>query len=85
MEFLDKRGLSTFLNQLKKLFGIKNEETGDTTPSKDVFDASYNNRKKYLYMTEEEYNEQLGFNKTQIVGDNSPYVGSATVGNTYVA
>lgn len=72
MQFLDKHGLSTFLAQLKNIFGYKS-----------ALDETANIRRQYLL--EIDYDKELAFDTTWIVGDNSPYVGSAVVGATYVA
>ena len=72
MEFLDKHGLGIFLAQLKNIFGYKS-----------IIDESMRARRQYLL--EIDYEKELAFNTTWIVGDNSPYVGSAIVGQTYVA
>lgn len=72
MQFLDKHGLGTFLAQLKNIFGYKS-----------ALDETMNIRKQYLL--EVDYDKELAFDTTWIVGDNSPYVGSARVGQTYVA
>lgn len=72
MTFLDKHGLGTFLTQLKNIFGYKS-----------ALDETMNIRQKHLL--EIDYNKDLAFDTTWIVGDNAPYVGSAVVGQTYVA
>ena len=72
MNFLDKHGLGVFLAQLKDFFGFKSN-----------LDKSMEARRTYLL--EIDYEKDLAFNTSQIVGNNSPYVGSATVGYTYVA
>ena len=72
MTFLDKHGLGTFLAQLKNIFGYKS-----------ALDETMNIRQQYLL--EIDYEKELAFDTTLLVGDNSPYVGSATVGYTYVA
>jgi hypothetical protein len=72
MQFLDKHGLGIFLAQLKKIFGYKA-----------TLDETMNIRKQYLL--DVDYEKELAFDTTWIVGDNSPYVGSARVGQTYVA
>lgn len=72
MQFLDKHGLSTFLTQLKNIFGYKS-----------ALDEQMDIRRQYLL--EIDYDEVLAFDTTWIVGDNSPYIGSAVVGQTYVA
>lgn len=72
MEFLDRTGLKTFLDNLKPIFGLKvNLET------------SMDDRRKYL-LDYNNYEEDLSFNTDWIVGNNSPYVGSAVVGSTYL-
>ena len=72
MQFLDKQGLSTFLAQLKNIFGYKSN-----------LNETMNIRQQYLL--EIDYDSTLKFDTDWIVGDNSPYVGSAIVGQTYVA
>lgn len=72
MIFLDKKGLGTFLSQLKNIFGYKSK-----------LDDSMDIRRQYLL--EIDYEKELAFDVKQIVGDNSPYVGMAVVGQTYVA
>lgn len=75
MKFLDKIGLTTFINLIKskKLFG-----------SKIKLDNSVEERRKYLL--EIDYDTELKFNTSALVSiTNSPYVGSAQVGQTYVA
>lgn len=72
MTFLDKHGLGTFLTQLKNIFGYKS-----------ILDESMEIRKQYLL--EIDYEKDLAFDVNQLIGDNSPYVGSAIVGQTYVA
>ena len=72
MQFLDKTGLGTFLTQLKNIFGYKSN-----------LDATMEIRRQYLL--EIDYEDTLAFDTSWIVGDNSPYVGSAVVGSTYVA
>ena len=71
MTFLDKHGLGTLLAQLKNIFGYKS-----------ALDETMNIRRQYLL--EIDYDKELAFDTTWIVGDNSPYVDSATVGSTYV-
>lgn len=72
MQFLDKKGLSTFLAQLKNIFGYKS-----------ALDETMKFRQQYLL--EIDYEKELAFDTNWLVGDNAPYVGSATVGQTYVA
>lgn len=72
MQFLDKHGLGTFLTQLKKIFGYKL-----------ALDETMNIRRQYLL--EIDYEKELAFDTSFIVGDNNPYVGYAVVGSTYVA
>lgn len=72
MQFLDKHGLSTFLAQLKNIFGYKS----NLNNSMDI-------RRQYLL--EIDYEQELAFDTDWIVGNNSPYIGSAIVGQTYVA
>ena len=72
MNFLDKKGLGTFLAQLKNIFGYKS-----------ALDETMDIRRQYLL--EIDYDKTLKFDTSWIVGDNSPYVGSAIVGQTYVA
>ena len=72
MTFLDKHGLGTFLTQLKNIFGYKS-----------AVDETMDIRRQYLL--EIDYEKELAFDVNQIIGDNSPYVGSAVVGQTYVA
>lgn len=72
MNFLDKKGLSTFLAQLKNIFGYKSK-----------LDNSMDIRRQYLL--EIDYEKELAFDTSMIIGDNAPYVGSAVVGQTYVA
>lgn len=72
MRFLDKHGLSTFLTQLKNIFGYKS-----------TLDETMEIRRQYLL--EIDYEKELAFDTSFIVGDNNPYVGYAVVGSTYVA
>ena len=72
MEFLDIIGLRVFLDQLKNIFGYKA-----------LLDETMKVRQQYLL--EIDYEKELAFDTTSIGGDNSPYVGSAVVGQTYVA
>ena len=74
MQFLDKIGLKTFLTQfkIKDIFGKKS-----------TLENAMKVRQQYLL--EIDYDKELAFNTDFLVGDNSPYVGSATVGATYVA
>lgn len=72
MNFLDKKGLGTFLAQLKNIFGYKS----NLNNSMDI-------RRQYLL--EIDYEQELAFDTDWIVGNNSPYIGSAVVGQTYVA
>ena len=72
MQFLDKQGLSTFLAQLKNIFGYNSN-----------LNETMNIRQQYLL--EIDYDSTLKFDTYWIVGDNSPDVGSAIVGQTYVA
>ena len=72
MQFLDKHGLSTFLAQLKNIFGYKS-----------ALDETMDIRRQYLL--EIDYEKELAFDTSFIVGDNNPYVGYAVVGSTYVA
>lgn len=73
MNFLDKTGLGTLLNLLENIFGH----------SKKALEEQEATRQKYLL--EIDYDKELAFNTDFLVGDNSPYVGSAVVGQTYVA
>ena len=73
MQFLDKKGLSTFLAQLKNIFGYKS-----------ILDETMKIRQRYLLQIE--YEKELAFDTTWIVpSNNSPYVGIAIVGHTCVA
>lgn len=72
MQFLDKHGLGTFLAQLKNIFGYKS-----------ALDETMEIRQQYLL--EIDYEKELAFDTSFIVGDNNPYVGYAVVGSTYVA
>lgn len=72
MTFLDKNGLETLLNKLKEKCGLKA-----------TLDKCAEVRRKYLL--EIDYEKELAFKTDWIVGDNAPYVGSAVVGQTYVA
>lgn len=75
MKFLSKIGLTTLLNYIKtrKLFGYKS-----------IVDQAAADRRKYLL--EIDYDAELKFNTEALVSiTNSPYVGSARVGQTYVA
>lgn len=72
MQYLDITGLSTFLTQLKNIFGYKS-----------TLDENMEIRRQYLL--EVDYDEELAFDTTWIVGDNNPYVGCAVVGSTYLA
>ena len=73
MQYLDKKGLSTFLAQLKNIFGYKSK-----------LDNSMDIRRQYLL--EIDYEKELAFDTDWIIpSDNSPYVGMAVVGQTYVA
>ena len=71
--FLDLQGLQTFLTQLKNILGYKAK-----------LDNSMVLRTQYLL--EVDYDSDLAFNTTFIVGESAaPYVGQAVVGSTYVA
>jgi hypothetical protein len=70
--FLDRNGLEALLNKLKEKFGLKA-----------TLDKCAEARRKYLL--EIDYAKELAFDTDWIVGDNAPYVGSAIVGQTYVA
>lgn len=71
-KFLNKINLKTLLEKLKTIFATK------------VAIKNLNNATK-AYMTEVDYS-QIAFNTELIVGEaGQPYVGQATVGNTYVA
>jgi hypothetical protein len=72
MQFLDKHGLSIFFAQLKNIFGYKS-----------ALDEIVEIRRQYLL--EIDYEKELAFDTSFIVGDNNPYVGYAVVGSTYVA
>ena len=74
MQFLDKIGLKTFLTQfkIKDIFGKKS-----------TLENAMKVRQQYLL--EIDYDKELAFNTDFLVGDNAPYVGSATVGAAYVA
>ena len=72
MNYLDKKGLGTFLAQLKNIFGYKS-----------TLDETMDIRRQYLL--EIDYEKELAFDTSFIVGDNNPYVGYAVVGSTYVA
>ena len=72
MQFLDKHGLGTFLAQLKNIFGYKS-----------ALDKNMEIRRQQLL--EIDYEKELAFDTAWIIGDNAPYVGSAVVGQTYVA
>ena len=72
MTFLDRHGLGTFLAQLKNIFGYKS-----------ALDETMKIRQQYLL--EIDYEKELAFDVNQLIGSNSPYVGSAVVGATYVA
>lgn len=78
-QLLDRTGLETLLNKFKNIFGLKS--TLDTSIKN--LNTSMENRRKYLL--EIDYEKELAFKTDQIIGDNSPYVGSAVVGQTYVA
>lgn len=82
MKFLDKQGLKTFLTQLKNIFGVP-DKTGKRRNSLKVLNDVEAARKKYLL--EIDYENTLKFDTDWIIGDNAPYVGSAVVGQTYVA
>ena len=73
MNFLDKAGLRTFLSQLKNIFGLKS-------------DLDKNMEIRQQYLLEIDYEKELAFDTTWIVpSNNSPYIGMAVVGQTYVA
>lgn len=72
MTFLDKHGLGTFLAQLKNIFGYKS-----------ALDETMDIRRQYLL--EIDYDATLAFDTSRIAGNSAPYVGSAIVGQTYVA
>lgn len=93
MKYLDKKGLDTLLVQLLRFFGY-NENPSWTTAKQfwkseeykttaEVLNDSMENRRKYLL--EIDYEKELAFKTDWIIGDNAPYVGSAVVGQTYVA
>lgn len=71
MKIISLNNLSTFLNELNMLFGSK--EKADK--ARNAIDT---------YILNIDYTE-LKFNTDLIAGDNSPYVGSAVVGYTYLA
>lgn len=71
-KFLNKLNLGYLLNLLKNIFATK------------AAIKNLNNATK-AYMTEVDYS-QIAFDTNFIVGEaGAPYVGQATVGNTYVA
>ena len=73
MAYLDKQGLGVFFTQLKNIFGYKSN-----------LDNSMDIRRQYLL--EIDYENTLAFDTKWIVpSNNSPYVGMAVVGATYVA
>lgn len=93
MKYLDKKGLDALLVQLLRFFGY-NWNPSWTTPNQfwtskeykttsKVLNDSMENRRKYLL--EIDYEKELAFDTAWIIGDNAPYVGSAVVGQTYVA
>lgn len=75
MKFLNKTGLNTFL----RLFDTKLK----VSERKEALAESERLRKQFL--EEIDYDKDLAFDVTWLVGDSSPYVGSAVVGQTYVA
>ena len=75
MNFLNKIGLDTFLS----LFDTKLK----ISKRKKALAESERLRKQFLEQID--YEKELAFDTTWIVGDNAPYVGSAIVGQTYVA
>lgn len=72
MNFLDIVGLRIFLIQLKTIFGKQ----------ADLVEIAAVRRKNLLEIN---YEKELAFDTSFIVGDNGPYVGYAVVGSTYVA
>lgn len=75
MKFLNKNGLNTFL----RLFDTKLK----VSKRKEALAESERLRKQFL--EEIDYDKDLAFDVTWIVSNSSPYVGSATVGSTFVA
>lgn len=72
MNFLDKKGLITFLGQLNNIFG-----------NKATLDKCAEARNAYLLNID--YDAELKFNTDLLVINNAPYIGSAVVGSTCVA
>lgn len=71
MQFLDKKGLRTFLAQLKKLFYIPDRvNSKELRPSLEVLNKNMELRQQYLL--EIDYEKELAFDTSFIVG------GSAT-------
>ena len=70
--FLDNKGLSTFLERLRGLFGLKSK----IQAARGAVDT---------YVLNISYEQSLGFDTDELVTDSSSYVGSATVGTAYVA
>lgn len=73
MQFLDKRGLGTFLAQLKNIFGYKS-----------TLDATMEIRQQYLLNID--YEKELAFDTSFIIGGSatSSVTGTATVGAAIV-
>lgn len=78
-KLLDQVGLETLLDQLKAFFGLKKDLDEDAGRVEQIGQI------RQQYLLEIDYEKELAFDIGQIVGGNSPYVGSAVVGQTYVA
>ena len=72
MKMTTLNNLKEFLELMKTIFGIKSL----AVKHRDALDT---------YVLNVDYENNLAFNTNQIVGNNSPYVGSAIVGSTCVA
>ena len=84
MKFLDKQGLSTFLAQLKNKFFIPDKKDNNKLrPPLEVLNKNMDIRRQYLL--EIDYKNTLAFDTSEIIESNSPFIGSAIVGSTYVA
>ena len=71
-KFLAGEGLECALDLLKSVLGAREP-------------VQSNGAARTQFLLEIDYENDLAFNINWIVGDNSPYVGSAVVGQAYVA
>lgn len=93
MQFLDKHGLDTFLVQLLHLFGYNGNPSWTTAKqfwkseeyktTSEVLNDSMENRRKYLL--EIDYEKELAFDTSFIVGDTNSHIDYAVVDQSYGA